>query len=145
MNQNKTSYVTTSRHDIKGSLCVKERKWLKLLAHKRGLGTQFQCRYMWGGGFPHTSKELSNTSWVSRNSVPCWHSWHENIMLQDSVLQTRSLTWFQMPIKSASDHPCFWLSSYWVEVPNPLLEFNLLEQLTELKSNILLYKIRSPL
>lgn len=140
MDQNKTSYMTTSRHDIKGEFNVLKKENDSNYWHTRGVwGPNSNVDICERGRFPHTSKEHSNTSWVSHNSVPCWHSWRESIILQDSVLQACSLTWFQMPIRSASYHPCFWLSSYWVEVPNPLLEFNLLEQLTELRSNILLY------
>ena len=142
----KTSYMTTSRHDIKCEFNV-----LK----KENSANYWHTKVVWGpnpnvdtcgrGRFPHISKQHSNTSWVPYNSVPCWPSWRESIVLQDSVLQACSLTRFQMPMKSTSYHPCFWLSSYWLEVPSPLLEFNLLEQLTELKSNILLDKIPSPL
>ena len=91
---------------------------------------------MWGL-FPHTSKQFSDTSWVSCNSTQFWH-----YLLGDSVRFHRLRAQLYKAAPLTPHFRC--QSQVWVvcrlEVPmTPSLGlFNLLEQLTELRETFYL-------
>ena len=77
-----------------------------------------------GGGveFP-TSKQFSNTSWVSYNSAQFWHSLPGDSIrshrLRAQSYKTHTPIPLLTPIASPGHHLCFWSTAYKSEVPTP--------------------------
>ena len=72
--------------------------------------------------FPTTTKQFSDTTWVSYNSTQFWHFPPE--IASDSKGEGISPTrlpsptpQLQMPVASRGYHLCFWPTSYGLEVP----------------------------
>lgn len=96
-----------------------------------------------------STKQFSDTSWVSHNFTQFWHCLAGDCIrsprwrAQSHRFAPRTHT-LQTAIASSGCHLCFWstpiLDWRFSQPPIPLVSIDLLEKITELKENILLTK-----